>query len=137
MFDEGNTCEIADLNGTKCLHMTKTGGTVWMPLACGSVNGSADVCVQLDFDWYLVGKADANEKAFKAALRLEGNIYFVEVAIGGPKGIAALSPKGWLNLSVPVRQKQWNHIISVPQPLKKKAGMWRRNLPFGRDENQT
>jgi len=40
-------------------------------------------------------------------------------------------------IAAPVNSNLRINPTSVPQPLKNKAGMWRRNLPSGRDENQT
>jgi hypothetical protein len=130
--DDGNDAVVAqapDLQtsetlaiGGRCLKLTRTGGTVWKPMVSGWAAGEPDSPIRLELDWYLPVLSDGAYPIFVVTLRGDGNINTVQVALGGPGGVAV--PQGgddWVPLGFPLRAGQWGHLLIVADPISRKA----------------
>ncbi len=122
--DAGNDVTVAEspANGGRSLKLTRTGGTVWMPMVSGTVAGESQSTVRLEFDWYLPALSDDASPLFYVTLRGEGNINTVQVGLGGPGGLAVpQAGADWVPLGFPVRAGHWGHLAITADPMSRKA----------------
>lgn len=123
--DAGNDAAIAEapVIGGHALKLSRTSGTVWMPMVTGTVSGEAKNTVRLECDWYLSALSDSTDPVFYATMRGDGNINVAQVGFGGAGGVAV--PQGrdnWVPLGFPVRAGQWGHLSVTVDPMSRKDG---------------
>lgn len=122
--DAGNDIAIADapLLGGHALKLSRTSGTVWMPMVSGTVAGEPKNTVRLECDWYLPALSDSTDSVLYVTVRGDVNINAVQVGLGGPGGIAV--PQGrdeWAPLGFPLRAGQWGHLEVTVDPMSRGA----------------
>ncbi len=127
--DPGNVIAIAQspspdgvAPAVRCLRLSRSGGTIWMPMFCGWAAGEPGSPVRLDFDWYLPQLSDGPDHVLFVTLRGTGNINLITVALGGPGGIAVPQDGDtFVPLGFPLRPSRWGHLTIVADPLARKT----------------
>lgn len=122
--DAGNDVAIAEapVIGGHALKLSRTSGTVWMPMVSGTASGEENSTVRLECDWYLPALSDGADSVFYVTMRGDGNINVAQVGLGGPGGVAV--PQGrddWVPLGFPVRAGQWGHLSLTVDPMSRQA----------------
>ncbi|MBI2302653.1 MAG: hypothetical protein HYU66_27420 [Armatimonadetes bacterium] len=118
--DVGNSIAIADQHalGQRSLKLTRSGGTAWKPMVSGQISGQPNSSLQFEFDACVGALSDRWDDAFIGWLRGEVNQSLVEIALGGPGGVAVRGERGeWLALDFPLEASECAHVRVVADPL--------------------
>jgi hypothetical protein len=122
--DEGNDVAVAQAPGLdgRCLKLVRSGGTVWKPMVSGWAEGQPDSPLRLEFDWYLPALSDGADSVLFVTLRGNDNINMVQVALGGPGGVAVPQDgDDWVPLGYRLWPGRWGHLCIVADPISRKG----------------
>lgn len=118
--DIGNAIAVADrpATGQRSLKLSRSGGIVWKPMVSGQLNGQPNSSLQFEFDACLSALSDRWGDAFIGWLRGEVNQALVEIALGGPGGVAVRGERGeWLALDFRLKAGEYAHVKVIADPL--------------------
>ena len=122
--DAGNSLTVTDRPalGQRSVKFVRGGGSVWKPVLGGQVNGQAANFLRFEFDVQIGALSDRWDHALSATLRGDGNVAMVQVALGGPGGVAVPDERGqWLALDFPLQPGSFAHVVIVTDPLARGA----------------
>jgi len=84
--------------------------------------GEAGNATRLDCDCYMPALSDGADPVLFVTVRGERNIGTVQVALGGPGGVAVPQDgEAWVPLPFPLRTGQWGRLTIVADPISRKA----------------